>query len=601
MKYKLLKNHDINGDIVTQVLENRDIKNVSTYMNLTYDDVLSPFLLDNMNDAVNMLQKHIDERSVIATLVDEDVDGFCSSAIIYSYIKKIGGDDYPINYILHTKTKAHGLTDNNIKLPENLKLLIVPDAGTNDKKQLKELINNGIDVLILDHHELEETYTDTDLNNGVNRVVIVNNQMSNLYTNKELCGAGVVYKFCKAYDEINWNEYADDYLDLVALANISDVMDMRSFETKYLVDIGLSNIKNKLFNGMINAQNYSMNGKVNIHTVQWNITPIINGMVRVGSYEEKELMFKAFIEYDEFFEYNKRATKNKPAEVINESIYDRVPRLCKNAKARQDKLKDKGVDAIVTYINNHPSDDKILMVDTTELLDNGLTGLVAIKIAETFNKPCLLLNKYYNKELDTMVFGGSARNINYSPIDSLKDILNSSSYLNSKGHANASGIIDFKVEDKDKAINEFNEMLKDIIYDATYRVDFKYDIDDIDINVISDLTSLENYIGTGISEPMIYLENIYINKNNLEVIGKSEDTIKFVINDIEYIMFKCKEGNQLYDFIQDAWNEDDNVTFNIIGKAQWNEYEGVKKPQIQIIDVEVTATNLSNDDEDEAW
>ena len=109
-------------------------------------------------------------------------------------------------------------------------------------------------------------------------------------------------------------------------------MDMRSFETRYFTDLGLLNINNKCLQALIDAQNYSMNGKVNIHNVQWYITPILNGMIRIGSQEEKELLFRAFIEQDEFFEYKKRATKDKPAEIIQESIYDRVARLCKNAK-----------------------------------------------------------------------------------------------------------------------------------------------------------------------------------------------------------------------------------------------------------------------------
>ena len=66
-----------------------------------------------------------------------------------------------------------------------------------------------------------------------------------------------------------WNEYADNYLDLCAFANISDVMDMRSYETRYLTNFGLKNIHNKLLQAFINAQEYSMNGTISIHNVQW--------------------------------------------------------------------------------------------------------------------------------------------------------------------------------------------------------------------------------------------------------------------------------------------------------------------------------------------
>lgn len=600
MKYKLYDNNDIHGNIVEQVLKNRGISDPKSYLSINSSYVLPYNLLCNMDKAIQLYTKHFNDKNTMSVLIDEDVDGMCSAAIVYLYTKRIGGKDYPINYILHNKAKAHGLTDGT-EIPKDTKLLIIPDAGTNDKKYLYKLMDNGIDILILDHHELEEEYKDGYLHNENNETVIVNNQMSDLYTNKDLCGAGIVYKFFKALDEYLWNEYADDYLDLVALANISDIMDMRSYETKYYVDLGLSNINNKLFDALIKSQDYSIKGNINIKNIQWSITPIINGCIRVGSHEEKELLFRAFIEQDEFFEYKKRATKDKPSETIQESIYDKAARLSKNAKARQDKAKEKGVQAIIDYIEKNNNDNKVTVIDTTKLLDNELSGLVAIKIAEMYNKPCLLLNSHFDKKNNIETFGGSARNFNNSPIESFKDIVNSTSFAKGKGHANAFGIISLYKDNLNDFIDELNNILKDVEYDSTYRVDFKLDIDDVDLSTVSSLTSIENLIGTGISEPMIFIENIYMNKNNFEIIGKTEDTIKFIYNDVEYIMFKCKENNQLYSFLQDAWNDDENVTFNIVGKAQWNEFEGIKKPQIQIIDVEITDTSLNNDNEEDIW
>ena len=77
-------------------------------------------------------------------------------------------------------------------------------------------------------------------------------------------------------------------------------MDMRSFETRYITNLGLLNITNKCFQAFIKAQDYSMNGKVNIHNIQWYVTPVINACIRIGSSDEKELLFRAFIEKDEF-------------------------------------------------------------------------------------------------------------------------------------------------------------------------------------------------------------------------------------------------------------------------------------------------------------
>ena len=275
-----------------------------------------------------MFDKHYNCKDLIGILIDEDVDGFCSGAMMYNYIKKMN-DKYPVKYILHGKAKSHGLSSDVI-IPNDIKLLIIPDAGTNDCIQCNKLFEeDSIDTLILDHHEQELSKIQNKYS------VIVNNQMSDNYSNKDLCGAGIVYKFLQALDDFYWNDFADEYIDLCALANISDVMDMRSYETRYYVHKGLSNIKNKCFQALIEAQNYSMNGHVNMHNISWYITSVINGCIRYGSSEDKELLFRAFIETDEKFEYKTRAKKNLPSKIIQETIYDRAARLSKNAKRTQ--------------------------------------------------------------------------------------------------------------------------------------------------------------------------------------------------------------------------------------------------------------------------
>ena len=588
MQYRLYENaNNDTSNILKEVLKNRGIDDYYTYLDLDESVVIPYQKLDNIENAVDLFMNHFNNKNKIGVLVDEDPDGFCSASMMYLYIKRMD-ENYPVEYILHKRAKAHGLSDDVI-IPNDVKLLIIPDAGTNDCKECKELSEQGVDILILDNNEKEEDNQ---------YALIVNNQMSNSYPNKCLCGAGVVYRFLQALDDENWNEFADDYLDLCALANISDVMDMRSFETRYLTDLGLLNINNKCFKALIDAQNYSMNGKVNIHNIQWYITPILNGMIRIGSQEEKELLFRAFIEQDEFFEYKKRATKDKPAETIQESIYDRAARLCKNAKSRQDKQKEKSVEQIAEIAQSIPFDDKVVMIDTSDILDTGLTGVVAIKIAEMFNKPCILLNKFLDKKTGKITYGGSARNVNHSPIESFKDIVNSTNVFNfGKGHANAFGV-NLDLDKKDEAINVMNNILRDVEYDFTYRVDFILDIEDVSIKLITELARFEDIVCQGIEEPMLAVENISLTKDCFEIFGKNEDTISFMIDEIKYIQFKCKEGNPLYDWIQNAWDENDSVTFNIVGKPSINEYNGVRTPQIIIEDVVVIDTNSNSEDED---
>jgi single-stranded-DNA-specific exonuclease len=93
--------------------------------------------------------------------------------------------------------------------------------------------------LILDHHEVDNGYS--------NNAVVINNQLSKSYPTKSLCGGGVVYKFCCYFDKIMGTNYAIEFEDLAALAEISDMMNIRDFETHYIIKAGLQRIQNPFF------------------------------------------------------------------------------------------------------------------------------------------------------------------------------------------------------------------------------------------------------------------------------------------------------------------------------------------------------------------
>lgn len=592
MQYRLYEsgNNDT-SNVMKEVFKNRGINDYKTYLNLD-DSVIIPYeKLDNIHEAVECFMRHFNDRDRITILVDSDPDGYCSAAMMYNYIKQLD-TEFPVEYKMHNRAKSHGLDDVIDELIiDEPHFLIIPDAGTNDIAECNMLKEKGWDILILDHHEQEEDNP---------YALIVDNQISKEYSNKDFCGAGIVYKFLQALDAETWNEFADTYLDLCALANISDVMDIRSFETRRIINVGLTNINNKCFEAFIKAQDYSMNGKVNIHNVQWYITPVLNGMIRIGSSEEKELLFRAFIETDEEFEYKTRARKGKPSETIQESIYDRAARLSKNAKSRQDKIKDKCVEQLIEMADTIPQNDKAIVLDTSDIVDNGLTGVVAIKIAEKYNKPCILLNKFFDKKSKKIIFGGSARNVNHSPIESFKDIVNKTQAFKwGKGHAQAFGI-NMELDKLDEAKAELNKLLQNFVYDSTYNVDFIFQQSEVTIPNISDMTKFNDIIGQGIEEPMVAIEKIKLSRSQFEIFGKNEDTVSFVVNDIKFIQFKCKYGNKLYDWLSNCWDETEEIEFSIVGKPGINEYNGVKTYQIIIEDLNVLRI-IGNEDDEEDW
>lgn len=574
MNYRLIKNslNDIDNPKQT-ILLNRGIENWKQYLNLNEDCTHDFNLLDNIDKAVSCFINHIENKSRIHIIVDSDVDGYTSASMVYRYIKHLG-EDINITYSLHTK-KQHGISE-DVEIPDDCELLIVPDAGSNDIEQCKELTGKGIDVIILDHHICDKQ---NDF------AIVVNNQMCN-YPNKNFCGAGIVYKFIKAVDEELWEDYADKMLDIVALGNISDVMDMRECETRYYVDLGLTKIRSKLFKALIEKQSYSMNGVVNITSVQFYVTPILNAMIRVGSAEDKDLLFRAFIETDEVFKYKKRGE----TEESDEDIYTRAARLCYNAKNRQGKDVQKGVDAIDELIKEKEIyKDKVMFINVSDILGETLTGLVAIKIAEKYNKPCLLLRRQKAREDGSLYYGGSCRNFDNSPIESLKDFLDSTGTFEFvQGHDNAAGI-SIPRENVAKSIEMCNERLSDIDFQKCFNVDFDINASDLSVGFIKAIDEMKDIFGQGIKEPLVHIKNIPIWSDNFFVMGKNSNSWK-VINDECYAFVKFNvdvdkdEVLQIYNSNLDREEEYSLGSIDVVGTVSINNYNNILTPQIIIKD-----------------
>jgi len=588
MNYKLTDNslNDIYNPKET-VLRNRGIEDVNTYLNLDDSVLIHYSELDNIREAVECLLKHLENDSEVHILVDPDTDGQTSASEMYRYLKLIK-PNIKLTYSIHT-TKQHGLSY-DIKIPEETNLLIIPDAGSNEIEKCKQLKEKGIDIIILDHHEINNDLKlvgDGMIINYNPYAIVVNPQNCN-YSNKAISGCAVVYKFLQAIDEETWNDYADNFLDLVALGLIGDSMNIKELETKRLIDKGLAKIRSKLFKALIDKQSYSMNNILSISNVQWYIVPLINGLIRAGDYDEKDLLFRAFIETDEMFKYKpRRKSKDDPEpEEIDEDIYTRVARLCGNARQRQNNSKNKDVEKILSYIEEKGHhNNKIVIVNVTDKLNESLTGLVAMNIASKYHKPCLLLRKVKNKP---DYYGGSARNINRSPIKNLKDFLEETSLFEyCQGHQGAFGI-EIHKDNISKVIDLTNEQLKDIDFTEYYEVDFIIEADDLDISFIKAMNELKDLYGQGISESLVYIKNININKKDINLMGKNSDTIKFTYNDeIVFIKFKANENDEIIKWLNDWENDDDFIVIDVIGKAGLNSFNGILTPQIMMENYEI--------------
>ena len=570
MKY-VCNHKNILKDYGREVLRLRGIEDPESFLNPTAECLQSWRDLDNIVEGVNLLLSTINkENAHLALIVDCDVDGYTSSAIFYNYLKTIK-PEVKITYFLH-EGKQHGLEDTwqvILNSKDKYDLLVVPDAGSNDYEYTEKLKTINLPILILDHHIVEE---DTKIGENC---ILINNQTSPNYRNKNLSGAGVMYQFCRAIDEIAGYNFANDFIDLAALGICADMMSGLEIENQYIWKTGFSNIKNYFFKVLCDKQAFSLNGKIYPIGVSFYIAPLINAMIRVGTSEEKERLFKAFIDGQSLVPSHKRGAKGTLEKVAIESA-----RECTNAKTHQDKQKKELAEGLEFKAHKHDLfENKILFIrlDDDDIFPSELNGLLAMQLSAKHHMPTII-----GRLNDEGYIRGSARGLSDSELTSFKDYLNSTGLFEyTAGHDNAFGI-SIKKENLDKLHAMANEDFKDIDFgNKVWDVDFVRIAADTDIaKIVYDLEPYEPIWSQQNNQPLIAINDIYINSSDIQVMGKNKDTMKFIKNGITYIKFFAK------DLIQDLQQFPGLIHINIVGETAVNEWAGKTSPQIRIKDIE---------------
>lgn len=569
MQIKLV-NPNYTENYLENLLHYRGVVDIDEFLNPTEDLLSDPRLFKNISPAATAYKIALDTGKPIALIADSDCDGFTSAAIFYIYTKRL----YPeteIDYFLHTK-KQHGLEDMWEEIIENDKdycLVVCPDSSSNDYEYHEKIYKEkGCCTLVLDHHELDIEISDS--------AFVVNNQISPDYKNKELTGAGVTYQFCRYLDQINGTNYVEDLIDLAALGICGDMGSVLELENRYFMKTGFNNIKNKFFKALVEKQDYSMGSVVNPTTVAFYIVPLINAMIRVGTQEEKERMFLAFIDGDRMVPCNKRGAKGTMERVCIESA-----RECTNARSRQNKLLETNTDKLEMRVHKLGLlENKILVVPLEDEDDfpSELNGLIAMRLSIKFKKPTIIVR--LNSE---GYLRGSIRGLSNSPLPDFKQFLtNSGLFEYVAGHPLAAGC-SFLEKDLPTLNKYANEELKDADFgESYYDVNFIRSAADEDIkDLIFDLSKYPEVWGSQNPEDKICIKDINITQNDIQVIGSRSDTLKIEKFGIVYIKFFAK------DLISELRSSGNELKLNVVGHANLNNWGGRTTLQIFIDACEV--------------
>lgn len=553
---------------VEQVLFNRGIlpENVEHYLNTTDADILNPAMITNIDQGARVLVQHIAQGDKVLIQIDSDCDGYTSAAALINYLNCLfpGFVQSNVYYRIHTG-KQHGILLETV--PDDVKLVIAPDSSSNDYEVHQQLKSKGVDVLVIDHHEADMISENA---------VIINNQLCD-YPTKSLSGVGMVYKFCSYIDELLNVDYADQFLDLVALGMVADMMDLRDFETRHLITRGLENIRNPYFKGMVDKQAYSLKDGISPIGVAFYIAPYVNATIRMGTQEEKLMLFESMLDYRgyELIPSTKRGCKGQ-----QETRVEQACRNCTNIKNRQTKARDAALENIERIIKEkNLLENKILVVKLeTFAADRNLTGLIANQLMAKYQRPVLLLNKTEDG------WEGSGRGYDKSKFDNLREFLKESDLvMYAEGHANALG-----VGITDEAFKSFieysNRELAEFDFTPCYKVDFIFSGADFRGKDIVEIAELKSLWGQGVDEPFVAIEHINVYAGNVILMSPDKSpTLKITLpNGTSLIKFKSSQEE--YEKLR---SETGCITINVVGKCERNVWNGTVTPQIIIEDYEI--------------
>lgn len=562
-KYDVL-GHVRFGNELEDILKLKGIKDINSFLNPTIKNTESELLFDNIEKARDVFVKHISNKDVIDLLVDCDVDGFMSASNIYQYIKRLS-PDIEVRCFIH-KGKIHGLSEFMDSMCEDdSNLVIVPDAGSGDSKECKKLIECGKDVIILDHHSIDASD---------NPAIVVNNQLSDKITDKAMTGVGITYKFTKLLDAYYGVNYADDYLDLVALGMIGDRADTINLQTRYLILKGLEQIqnkvnKNKLISVLVDAQMYSMNNKITINGIGFYVCPLMNSMIRLGEYEDKCYMFEALCNSDEMLD---RKVRGKG--VVNMTIQEYVLKACQSSNRKQKKITEESAAVLSEEIKKFNMDKlPILVCNARDDVDSNSTGLIANRLADQYQRPCLLMRRRGD------ICKGSGRGSDKCEILDFNQWCKDTGLFNNvKGHPGAFGC-EINFENTNKLFSLLSTMRK--IDEPTYHVYNVYDANQIYDQIIKNVAKWDAIWGNTVSEPIFLIKNIPCNKYNLYLLGSKQNKIEFTYHNIKFV--KQTKGSSLASLYKEIISIGDNFEFDIVGRFSID-YKSGKAAQVIVED-----------------
>ena len=532
--------------LLATILVNRGIckeDEIRKFLEPTREDFHDPFLLPDMDIAVDTIIKAIEEKENILIYGDYDVDGITSISVLQKFLEERGMN--VANHIPNRLEEGYGLNKEAIKqiADDGYKLIITVDCGISGIEEIEYANSLGIRTIITDHHE--------PLDELPKAIAVVDaKRKDNKYPFNQLAGVGVVFKLIQAIGiklGLNEKEYLK-YLDLVCVGTISDIVPLVD-ENRVIAKLGLKLVnvtRNLGLKYLLQATGYK---QIDSNAISFGIAPRINACGRMG--HETEAL-DIFLSND-----------------IDE-VKELTEKLNNYNKTRQETEK-KIVEEALELIEKNKENEKSAIVLGSSGWHHGVIGIVSSKITETYFKPSILVS------FENGIAKGSGRSI--PGFDLHEALCKSSKYLEKYGgHSMAVGL-SLKEENFEAFKNEFEKIAKEskveeilpIIY-----IDGVVKQEDIKPEHIKELEKLEPF-GEGNKMPLFAYKGLKINSIRALTEGKH---LKLTLKDdniiIDAIGFNM--GHLVNDYLIG-----DKV--DVVGVLEINSFNGIESVQINLKDI----------------
>lgn len=532
--------------LVANIIANKGLKDsheIEVFLNPRRSDFHNPFLMPDMEIAVERIIKAINENEKVAIYGDYDVDGITSSTVLKRFLDERGL--HADIYIPNRLNEGYGLNENAIREIAETKhtLIITVDCGITGNKEIELAKTLGIETVVTDHHEPAE-----ELPKAL--AVVDCKRKDNKYPFNGLAGVGVAFKLIQAISiklGIKEEEYLK-YLDLVCVGTISDIVPLVD-ENRTISKLGLRLVKQTRNVGLkvlLDSIGYQ---KIDSNTISFGVAPRINACGRMG--HEKEAL-KLFLTNN--IEEAKKITENLnkynlERQEIEKRIFNEAQEMMKN-----------------------PEEQKLpCIILGKEDWHHGVIGIVSSKITDMYFKPSILL--CFEDELGK----GSGRSV---PGFDLHEALEKcNTYIKQfGGHSMAVGISIEKsnFESFKKHLEEYATTMNVSAIVPVIKIDEKVQLQDIKIQDIKDLELLEPF-GEDNKMPLFQISNVKIASIRALSEGKH---LKMTIKDdnkfIDAIGFNLGNLSSEYPI---------GTKIDVVGNLEINSYKGMGNIQINLKDV----------------